>query len=387
MTRRPAAGERTVNGIRTFVVRAVSGEWRAIGGAPRVPGGRSRVRGGGAPRRRREPSSPRPTTWQTRASPLPSFSSRASANSSTTSTEPAASRSRRRARSSRSAGSTGPCVHSSAGSPRSSSRRQVPMAPSRARPRSPPRTAPARVRSRRPADTAYGSTVRTAPRGGRADDAGDAVGREHRRQRPPRGRARPRRAVAAGRRLATSLGRRRGRAARGRAARCRAGRSAAGARGRAAGRGRGRSRGARARWGRRATTTSSISLRRCPCAPGDLGRPVADDLVVGGAVPAEQRVARLGQRGPEAHDETGLLLGLAHRRDRPVLAGVELALGPRPVVVARAVDEGDLERAVDAGATGAVPAAGILTSAQPVRAAERRVTAGGPCGAAWRASR
>src|SRR4029077_13097915 len=53
------------------------------------------------------------------------------------------------------------------------------------------------------------------------------------------------------------------------------------------------------------------------------------------------RVALPGQRHPQAHPETGLLLDLSHGRSRCCLAPVELALGEGPVVVRRSVHEQD----------------------------------------------
>ena len=58
-----------------------------------------------------------------------------------------------------------------------------------------------------------------------------------------------------------------------------------------------------------------------------------------------QRVLEPGQRDAEHDVVTGLLGDLAGRRREDRLAGVDLALGPRPVVVAGPVHERDLERA------------------------------------------
>ena len=77
-------------------------------------------------------------------------------------------------------------------------------------------------------------------------------------------------------------------------------------------------------------------------AAGHLGGPVAH-LLDRGAGLRRDRVGRGRQRVPEPHAQPRLLEGLAHRGDGEGLAGVELALGPRPVVVPGTVDEGDLK--------------------------------------------
>ena len=78
---------------------------------------------------------------------------------------------------------------------------------------------------------------------------------------------------------------------------------------------------------------------------GGLGRPVPHLLGRRLPLTVEHRVAGSRQGTAQTHLERGLLDGLAHRRHRPGLAGVELALGPRPVVVLGPVHEGDLELA------------------------------------------
>src|SRR5690606_31256489 len=64
------------------------------------------------------------------------------------------------------------------------------------------------------------------------------------------------------------------------------------------------------------------------------------------AAPVAGRVPQHRQGRAERDLEAGLLGYLAHRGARDALARVELALGPGPVVVARAVDEQDLEAAL-----------------------------------------
>ncbi len=81
-------------------------------------------------------------------------------------------------------------------------------------------------------------------------------------------------------------------------------------------------------------------------AAGHAGRPVVHLLGGRTSGRVEHGVLRRRQRHPEAHDEPGLLEGLAGRGHAGVLAGVELALGPRPVVVLRPVHEGDLQASV-----------------------------------------
>ena len=75
-----------------------------------------------------------------------------------------------------------------------------------------------------------------------------------------------------------------------------------------------------------------------------LHQPVADDL---GAALAVLVGGRL-ELGAEPALQPDLLLDLAQRRVLPALALVELALGQRPVVVARAVDDHDLDAVVAA---------------------------------------
>ena len=77
-------------------------------------------------------------------------------------------------------------------------------------------------------------------------------------------------------------------------------------------------------------------------AAGHLGGPVAD-LLDRGLAALGHRVGRRRERVTEADPQAGLLEGLADGRVGEGLAGVELALRPGPVVVARPVDEGDLE--------------------------------------------
>ena len=83
-----------------------------------------------------------------------------------------------------------------------------------------------------------------------------------------------------------------------------------------------------------------------------------------------------GLHAPAAGDDRqpGLLADLADRRGQPVLARVELPLGQRPVVVAGAVDEDDLDAAVRRvppdGATGRgddVPTGGRQAVSSPTR--------------------
>ena len=81
-------------------------------------------------------------------------------------------------------------------------------------------------------------------------------------------------------------------------------------------------------------------------AAGHDGRPVVHDLRRRGTGRIEDGVLRQRERRAQPHDETGLLEGLAGGRDAGVLTGVELALGPRPVVVLRPVHEGDLQPTV-----------------------------------------
>ena len=69
--------------------------------------------------------------------------------------------------------------------------------------------------------------------------------------------------------------------------------------------------------------------------------------VLGTSRPAvEHPVAGAAQAAAQHGAEAGLLLHLAHRGRRIELAGVELALGQRPVVVPRPVHDGDLDPAV-----------------------------------------
>src|SRR6202012_3215885 len=70
---------------------------------------------------------------------------------------------------------------------------------------------------------------------------------------------------------------------------------------------------------------------------GHVHQPVADDLVPALAV----GVAGGRELAAERAAQAGLLVDLAHRALLPALARVELALGQRPVVIARPVDQRD----------------------------------------------
>ena len=89
-----------------------------------------------------------------------------------------------------------------------------------------------------------------------------------------------------------------------------------------------------------------------------LGRTIHDADLHADLIDEDDEAARTADRACDlaqrlAHQarlQAGLLAGLAHRRHRPVLTRVDLALGPGPVAVARAVDEGDLELTPAGGA-------------------------------------
>src|SRR5665647_196810 len=89
---------------------------------------------------------------------------------------------------------------------------------------------------------------------------------------------------------------------------------------------------------------------QCPGSAHDLSRPVAHlfgrglaAVVLAAAL--HDVVARCGKRTAQADVEPGLLEDLARRGDGPLLARIELALGPGPVVITGSVDHDDLEPA------------------------------------------
>jgi hypothetical protein len=76
---------------------------------------------------------------------------------------------------------------------------------------------------------------------------------------------------------------------------------------------------------------------------GDLGRPVVDDLLAS----AGQRVGGDAEGDPEVDAQSRLLLDLPDGRLREGLARVDLPLGDRDVAVHRAVDDEEVDLAVD----------------------------------------
>ena len=98
-----------------------------------------------------------------------------------------------------------------------------------------------------------------------------------------------------------------------------------------------------------------LLARRCVCGrspsrarPGPrrhLGGPVVDVRDRGAPVGIQHSVCRAGQRHTEPDMEPRLFTGLTRGGDLEGLTGVDLALSPRPVVVFRAMHEGDFEHA------------------------------------------
>ncbi len=264
MTRRLAAGERTVNGIRTFDVRTVRAKWRAVQARP----GRLRaaVQGRWRSTATTRAASPVPTTWQTRASPLASRSSRACGELLDDLDRPRGVEVEPPGQVVEQGGEHRPVGAQQRRLAALEQRREVAVGLG---------GVGLEALLGQPAPGAQldarGDGVRLdgaqAALGGRGDHPGHAVGGEHPAQGHRAGVAEVVERCAWCRRPASPRGRRRGRAARARAARCRAARSAAAAPGRAAGRGRGRSRAGRAPRGPASQTTSSISLSRCPSPP------------------------------------------------------------------------------------------------------------------------
>src|SRR5438445_11609513 len=73
---------------------------------------------------------------------------------------------------------------------------------------------------------------------------------------------------------------------------------------------------------------------------GDVHQPVAGDLVATLVI----GIGGTAERRHELATKSGFLLDLAERRLLESLAAVHLALGKRPVIVSRAVDDGDPHR-------------------------------------------
>src|SRR5680860_146409 len=89
---------------------------------------------------------------------------------------------------------------------------------------------------------------------------------------------------------------------------------------------------------------------QCPGPTHDLSRPIAHLFGRGLAADVlaaalHDVVARCGKGTAQASVEPGLLEDLARRGDGPLLARIELALGPGPVVITGSVDHDDLEPA------------------------------------------